>query len=171
MNKEKASVKVSTVAQGQNKLYVGTTVSYCAVQNSGRPDQNGFNALSSNAEPSCQVKHASRGNRKKILCNRLFDQPHFQRANSNAGSKETSNSREQRPSLTVAGGAIVTFITRFTWEPQSVTMQSDTLAGLTNHGFNALSSMFTWESQTETEQTDSLAGLTNHVSTRSIPTQ
>ena len=30
--------------------------------------------------------------------------------------------------------------TRFTWEPQSVTVQSDSLAGLINHGFNALSS-------------------------------
>ena len=31
--------------------------------------------------------------------------------------------------------------TRFTWEPQTVTLQSDTLAGRTNHSFNALSSM------------------------------
>ena len=30
--------------------------------------------------------------------------------------------------------------TRFTWEPQSVTVQSNSLAGLTNHGFDALSS-------------------------------
>ena len=30
--------------------------------------------------------------------------------------------------------------TRFTWEPQTVTVQSDTLAALTNHDFNALNS-------------------------------
>ena len=30
--------------------------------------------------------------------------------------------------------------TRFTWEQRSVTVQSDSLTGLTNHGFNALSS-------------------------------
>ena len=44
-NKEKASVKVSTDAQGQNKLHVGAAVSYCAVQNIGIHDQNGFNAF------------------------------------------------------------------------------------------------------------------------------
>ena len=61
--------------------------------------------------------------------------------------------------------------TRITWEPHTITVQSDSLADVTNHGFNAPSSMFTWETQTVTEQTDSLAGLTNHGSTRSTPTQ
>ena len=69
--KGKASVKVSTSLKAKTCFTWKAEVSYCAIQITGRPDQNGFKALSSNAEPSCQVK------------------------------------------------------TRFTWEPQTVTVQID----------------------------------------------
>ena len=47
--KEKASIKTRFTWEPQN--------SYCAVQVTGRPDQNFFNALSSNAEPSLLVQN------------------------------------------------------------------------------------------------------------------
>ena len=48
-NKEKTSIKVSTIAPGQNTLHVGAAVSYCVIRFIGRPDKPRFNALSSNA--------------------------------------------------------------------------------------------------------------------------
>ena len=87
--KEKAGVKVSTVAQGQNKLHGGAADSCCAVQNTGRPDQSGLNVLSS------KVKHASRGSHKQLLY-----EPTLARL---------TNSQFQRAELH----------TRFTWDPQS----------------------------------------------------
>ena len=46
--------------------------------------------------------------------------------------------KKEKASVKVSKSLLVK--TRFTWEPQSFTVQSDSLAGLTNHGFNVLSS-------------------------------
>ena len=60
-NKEKASIKVSTIAPGQNTLHVGAAVSYCVIRVIGKPDKPRFQRaqLQRSEQKNCKTHHES----------------------------------------------------------------------------------------------------------------